>query len=43
MDLIMINLDIVLTKGEVSLEKLSFRLDTINKMLDEKNIPFLMV
>ena len=33
-------LDIVLTKGEVTLEKLSLRPDTINKMMDEQNIPF---
>ena len=33
-------IDIQLTKGEVTLEKLSLRPDTINKMMDEKNIPF---
>ena len=33
-------LDIVLTKGEVTLEKLSLRPDTINNLMDEQNIPF---
>ena len=33
-------IDIQLTKGEVTLEKLSLRPDTINKMMDEQNLPF---
>ena len=33
-------IDIELTKGEVVLEKLSLRPDTINKIMDEQNIPF---
>ena len=33
-------IDIELTKGEVTLEKLSLRPDTINKIMDEQNVPF---
>ena len=33
-------IDIQLTRGEVTLEKMSLRPDTINKIMDEKNIPF---
>ena len=33
-------IDIELTKGEVTLEKLSLRPDTINKIMDEANVPF---
>jgi hypothetical protein len=33
-------IDIQLSKGEVKLEKMSLRPDTINKIMDEKNIPF---
>ena len=33
-------IDIQLSKGEVTLEKISLRPDTINNMLDEQNIPF---
>ena len=33
-------IDIQLSKGEVTLEKMSLRPDTINKIMDEKNIPF---
>ena len=33
-------IDIQLVKGEVTLEKLSLRPDTINKILDEQNVPF---
>jgi len=33
-------IDIELTKGEITLEKMSLRPDTINKIMDEKNIPF---
>ena len=33
-------IDIQLSKGEVTLEKMSLRPDTINKMMDEKNVPF---
>ena len=33
-------IDIQLTKGEVTLEKMSLRPDTINKILDENNVPF---
>ena len=33
-------IDIQLTKGEVNLEKMSLRPDTINKIMDEQNVPF---
>ena len=33
-------IDIELTKGEVTLEKMSLRPDTINKIMDEQNVPF---
>ena len=33
-------IDIQLAKGEVTLEKMSLRPDTINKILDESNVPF---
>ena len=33
-------IDIELTKGEITLEKMSLRPDTINKIMDEKNVPF---
>ena len=33
-------IDIQLSKGEVTLEKMSLRPDTINKIMDEKNVPF---
>lgn len=33
-------IDIELTRGEITLEKMSLRPDTINKIMDEKNIPF---
>ncbi len=33
-------IDIQLSKGEVTLEKMSLRPDTINKIMDEKNAPF---
>ena len=33
-------IDIQLTKGEVTLEKLSLRPDTINNILDQQNVPF---
>ena len=33
-------IDIELTKGEVTLEKMSLRPDTINNIMDEQNIPF---
>ena len=33
-------IDIQLSKGEVTLEKLSLRPDTINKIMDEQNLPF---
>ena len=33
-------IDIQLTKGEVTLEKMSLRPDTINNILDENNVPF---
>ena len=33
-------IDIQLAKGEVKLEKMSLRPDTINKIMDEKNVPF---
>ena len=33
-------LEIVITKGELKLQYLNLRPDTINKKLDEKNIPF---
>ena len=33
-------IDIQLTKGEITLEKMSLRPDTINKIMDEQNIPF---
>ena len=33
-------INIQLSKGEVTLEKLSLRPDTLNKIMDEQNIPF---
>ena len=33
-------IDIQLAKGEITLEKMSLRPDTINKIMDEQNIPF---
>ena len=33
-------IDIQLSKGEVTLEKMSLRPDTINKIMDEQNVPF---
>ena len=33
-------IDIELSKGEITLEKMSLRPDTINKIMDEKNLPF---
>ena len=33
-------IDIQLAKGEVKLEKMSLRPDTINKIMDENNVPF---
>ena len=33
-------IDIQLSKGEVTLEKMSLRPDTINKIMDENNVPF---
>ena len=33
-------IDIQLVKGEVTLEKMSLRPDTINKIMDENNVPF---
>ena len=33
-------IDIELTKGEVTLEKMSLRPDTINNIMDEQNVPF---
>ena len=33
-------IDIQLSKGEVTLEKMSLRPDAINKIMDEKNVPF---
>ena len=33
-------IDIQLSKGEVKLEKMSLRPDTINKIMDDNNVPF---